>query len=362
MLLAADFDLSQYPAVEGFLLTAENQGDIYRLSLRDRSQPDAALHQLMLLAFLTTPQSVSIEGSAGDDSLWIDFSTVITVDAGGNFSDFIPASINFTGLGGIDEVEFTGPTAVTGNIIVDAETIVVGAGNHVAAGEELRLAAAADLGTLDVSGVDVAQSGSVVASVTISGHLSATEVVVWATTGGSVISTGSTFLGNAENRFIDEATIFVSPGATIAGSQSVELFAQRSATYSATGVTALNRIVGDTSIVIGAEGVESQITAGDKLSIRAIDNIRADATSPEVSLDLSDWFVPFAMDMSSAKNTFIGDTQVVITDTVLAQSLGGGAGTLIQANRKTIGVTEVASASIAKSSPISDLSISFGGS
>ncbi|HBJ35423.1 MAG TPA: hypothetical protein DDZ51_11865, partial [Planctomycetaceae bacterium] len=191
-MLAADFDLSQYPAVEGFLLTAEKQGSDYQLSLRDRSNPDAMLHWFDLL---TTPQTVSIEGSVGDDSLWIDFSNVITVDAEGNFNDFIPTSIRFTGLGGIDEVEFTGRTAVTGNVIVDAETIIVGAGTHVAAGEELRLVAAADLGTLDLTGVEVAQSGSMVASVTISGDLSATEVVVQATTGGSVISTGSTFTG-----------------------------------------------------------------------------------------------------------------------------------------------------------------------
>jgi hypothetical protein len=56
-------------------------------------------------------------------------------------------------------------------------------------------------------------------------------VVVQATTGGSVISTGSTFTGSAENRFTDEATIVVSPGASITGSQSVELLAQRNATY-----------------------------------------------------------------------------------------------------------------------------------
>lgn len=99
------------------------QRPVYRLSLRDRTDSDQ-------LSLLSLTQVVSIDGSAGDDSLWIDFLAVATLDAGGNFEDYIPASIQAMGLGGVDGVRFTGPTADAGDTIVDAETILVGVENQ----------------------------------------------------------------------------------------------------------------------------------------------------------------------------------------------------------------------------------------
>ena len=329
VLLAADFDLSNFPLVDEFVVDASTSGGTTKLHLRDRSALAASLADITIDSSKT---EVLIHGGVENDKLWIDLSSVTTIDGSGTVTSRLGAAVTFDGKAGTDSVTFSEDSAVAGNLSIQAETITTAANKLVNASGNIILTAT-DAAAQMNSGISPDISGTRQAGISIGGPLQATDITLTAKTTGTVNTSSTEALLPAHNTFTDTATITVSPGAHITASGKLTALAERSTHYSATGRDAKNEISGNTTIQIGGAATATNITART-LDLQAVNNVQTTATSPSRSLTLGLLNYPTSIGAASARNLIAGDTTVNITNTALTQT--GTTAAKIAASRTAI--------------------------
>ncbi|MEQ9409446.1 MAG: calcium-binding protein, partial [Fuerstiella sp.] len=350
-MMLTTIDLADYVGVSNFSLSAQVVGADRILTVADRdggSGPwTVTLSDTVLI----------INGSTGDDDLHIDLSGVSTINAG-TVQTRLNASLTFNGLNGNDSVSFTGHSAVTGGLSVTAESISVASGKRVDATGALVFTAIASAGAQVNNAATVNATGSSTAAISVSGDVRAGSVSMVAQTTGSVTSNSTSALSQAANTFTDTATITINGGANVEATGSLSLRAERTTSYAATGRSAVNTISGDTRVTVGATGSGSTLTSGGNLSVQAVDNLTATATSARESINPS--AVQGNVTASLAQNLITGHTEVLITDSTVTQT-GAGNTTAITADRTLTATARAEGESLTSGTLPSSTSLNLGG-
>ena len=89
---------------------------------------------------------MEVAGTAGDDALWIDFSSITTVNGSGDITQRFGAGLSYSGLAGTDSVTWINRSGLDGTVTIDSESINVASGATVDATGDLLLQAADTLG------------------------------------------------------------------------------------------------------------------------------------------------------------------------------------------------------------------------
>ncbi|MCR9199662.1 MAG: hypothetical protein NXI04_13535, partial [Planctomycetaceae bacterium] len=319
-LLLSGFNLASFPAVTQFEVDATTTGGDVILQLKNR------VNSAVLATVVNASTDVTVTGTTNADDLHIDLSHISTFNGAGVNTGKLGVGLIFDGGAGVDSVTFTGNTAATTTLTVNAENIGVNSGVRVHSTAALSFLATA--GVSGTASTNIPVTGTNVAAISVAGHVSGTTVTLTAQTQGTVNTTEGAVLGLATNEFTDSATIAVADTGKIEGT-TVGLLARRSSTYNATGRAATNKITGDTSITIGTSS-GATIESDGSLSIRAINNLTATATSNRASINPTS--IQGDLAAAVAQNLISGDTSVVINGASVSQT-GTGQSTTISSQR-----------------------------
>jgi len=329
-----------------FLLEATGNSNNATWTLKDR---DTNI-ELTSASINNSTTSVTINGYAQGDNIYITGASVFGTDGNGAVTTNLPAPLSFVGNAGVDVVTFSGDTAVTGDLSIDAETISVNSSIQIDSTTVVSLSAAATTGTQSNTGASPSISGTNAATVTVSGKVTAPAINITAATSGSVTTKSDYGLLLATNTWTDSATVTIGSAATLKSPGDITLSASRGTTYKTEARSAFNDISGGTTITIGGASATTVINAGGALSITAIDNLRAEALSPDQTYDLSTIVYPASIDAAVARNRLTGDTKIAVTSAAITQS-GTSKSAVLEASRKAIVIAEAKSTSLAGAMP-----------
>ena len=188
-LLLSGFNLASFPAVTQFEVDATTTGGDVILQLKNR------MNSAVLATVVNASTDVTITGTANADDLHIDLSHISTFDGMGANTGKLDVGLIFDGGAGADSVTFTGNTAASTTLTVNAENIGVNSGVRVHSTAALSFLATA--GVSGTAATNVPVTGTNLAAISVAGHVSGTTVTLTAQTQGTVNTTEGAVLGLA---------------------------------------------------------------------------------------------------------------------------------------------------------------------